>query len=106
MANFYNFVDGSDGLAGGMTAIGFFFYGVAAWLAGSTDFAFANFSVAAAAVASLVFNFHPARIFMGDVGSVPLRFLSATFGLIGWLQRDWAGGIRCWCFRPSSWTRS
>jgi UDP-N-acetylmuramyl pentapeptide phosphotransferase/UDP-N-acetylglucosamine-1-phosphate transferase len=90
MANLYNFMDGSDGLAGGMAFFGFAGYGVAAWLSGSTAFALLNFSVAAAAAAFLVFNFHPARIFMGDVGSVPLGFLTATFGVIGWLQRDWS----------------
>lgn len=89
-ANLYNFMDGSDGLAGGMALTGFFFYGVAAWLAGSIEFALVNFSIAAAAAAFLVFNFHPARIFLGDAGSVPLGFLAAALGLIGWLQRDWA----------------
>jgi len=89
MANLYNFMDGSDGLAGGMAVSGFFFYGVAAWLAGSPEFALVNFSIAAAAAAFLVFNFHPARIFLGDAGSVPLGFLAAALGLLGWLQRDW-----------------
>ena len=89
MTNLYNFMDGSDGLAGGMTLFGFSFYGIAAWFSGSTTFALLNLSVAAAAAAFLVFNFHPARIFLGDVGSVPLGFLAAAFGLIGWLQRDW-----------------
>jgi UDP-N-acetylmuramyl pentapeptide phosphotransferase/UDP-N-acetylglucosamine-1-phosphate transferase len=95
MANLYNFMDGSDGLAGGMAALGFSFYGAAAWLAGSTEFALVNLSVAAAAAAFLVFNFHPARIFMGDAGSVPLGFLAAALGLIGWLQQDWT-----WWFPP------
>ena len=100
MANLYNFMDGSDGLAGGMAAFGFSFYGIAAWLAGSTAFALLNFSVAAAAAAFLVFNFHPARIFMGDVGSVPLGFLAAAFGLTGWLQRDWAWWFPLLVFSP------
>jgi UDP-N-acetylmuramyl pentapeptide phosphotransferase/UDP-N-acetylglucosamine-1-phosphate transferase len=95
MANLYNFMDGSDGLAGGMTVFGFGFYGAAAWLAGSTEFALVNLSIAAAAAAFLVFNFHPARIFMGDAGSVPLGFLAAALGLIGWLQHDWT-----WWFPP------
>jgi UDP-N-acetylmuramyl pentapeptide phosphotransferase/UDP-N-acetylglucosamine-1-phosphate transferase len=95
MANLYNFMDGSDGLAGGMAALGFGFYGAAASLAGSTEFALVNLSIAAAAAAFLVFNFHPARIFMGDAGSVPLGFLAAALGLIGWLQQDWT-----WWFPP------
>jgi UDP-N-acetylmuramyl pentapeptide phosphotransferase/UDP-N-acetylglucosamine-1-phosphate transferase len=100
MANLYNFMDGSDGLAGGMALFGFGFYGVAAWLAGSTGFALVNFSIAAAAGAFLVFNFHPARIFMGDAGSVPLGFLAAALGLIGWLQRDWTWWFPVLVFSP------
>jgi UDP-GlcNAc:undecaprenyl-phosphate/decaprenyl-phosphate GlcNAc-1-phosphate transferase len=89
LTNLYNFMDGADGLAGGMTFIGFLFYGTAASLAGTTEFAALSFSVAAAAAAFLVFNFHPARVFLGDAGSVPLGFLAAAFGLLGWLQHSW-----------------
>jgi UDP-N-acetylmuramyl pentapeptide phosphotransferase/UDP-N-acetylglucosamine-1-phosphate transferase len=100
MANLYNFMDGSDGLAGGMALIGFACYGTAAWLAGSTAFALVNFSIAAAAAGFLFFNFHPARIFMGDAGSVPLGFLAAALGVIGWLQRDWTGWFPLLVFSP------
>lgn len=100
MANLYNFMDGSDGLAGGMALIGFGGYGVAAWLSGSTAFALLNFSVAAAAAAFLVFNFHPARIFMGDTGSVPLGFLAGALGVIGWQQRDWGWWFPLVLFSP------
>jgi UDP-GlcNAc:undecaprenyl-phosphate/decaprenyl-phosphate GlcNAc-1-phosphate transferase len=100
MANLYNFMDGSDGLAGGMTVFGFSFYGIAAWLAGSAEFALVNLSIAAAAGAFLVFNFHPARIFMGDAGSVPLGFLAAALGLIGWLQHDWTWWFPLLVFSP------
>ena len=89
MANLYNFMDGSDGLAGGMTVIGYSCYGIAAALAGSEGFALFNFSLAAAAAGFLVFNVHPARIFLGDAGSVPLGYLAATLGLVGWLAGDW-----------------
>ncbi|MEK6593109.1 MAG: glycosyltransferase family 4 protein [Pseudomonadota bacterium] len=100
MMNLFNFMDGSDGLAGGMVLIGFSVYGVAAWAAGSTAFALTNFSVAAAAAAFLVFNFHPARIFLGDVGAVPLGFLAAALGLLGWLQRDWTWWFPLLVFSP------
>lgn len=98
--NLFNFMDGSDGLAGGMAFIGFTVYGVAAWFAGSTSFAVMNFSIASAAAAFLVFNFHPARIFLGDVGAVPLGFLVAGCGLVGWLQRDWAWWFPVLVFSP------
>lgn len=98
--NLYNFMDGSDGLAGGMALIGFGFYGVAAWLAGSTGFALINLCIAAAAAAFLVFNFHPARIFMGDVGAVPLGFLAGTAGIHGWLQQIWTWWFPLLVFSP------
>ena len=89
MTNLYNFMDGSDGLAGGMAVFGFGFYGVAAWLSGDEIFALLNFSIAAAAMAFLLFNFHPAKIFLGDAGSIPLGFLAAALGGLGWMQNDW-----------------
>jgi UDP-N-acetylmuramyl pentapeptide phosphotransferase/UDP-N-acetylglucosamine-1-phosphate transferase len=100
MANLYNFMDGSDGLAGGMAVSGFSFYGIAAWFAGSTEFALVNFSIAAAAAAFLVFNFPPARVFMGDVGSVPLGFLAGALGVIGWVQQDWLWWFPVLVFSP------
>jgi UDP-N-acetylmuramyl pentapeptide phosphotransferase/UDP-N-acetylglucosamine-1-phosphate transferase len=100
MANLYNFMDGSDGLAGGMAAFGFGAYGAAAWIAGHPVFALVNLSVAAAAAAFLVFNFHPARIFMGDVGSVPLGFLASALGLLGWQQAVWTWWFPLLVFSP------
>lgn len=98
--NLYNFMDGADGIAGGMAFFGFGFYGIAAWHAGDAGFALFNFSIAAAAIAFLLFNFHPARIFMGDAGAVPLGFLAGAAGLIGWLQQDWAWWFPLLVFSP------
>ncbi len=95
MTNLYNFMDGSDGLAGGMALFGFGAYGLAAWWGNDASFALASWTVAAAAAGFLVFNFHPARIFMGDAGSVPLGFLAAAFGLLGWQRGLWP-----WWFAP------
>ena len=89
MTNLYNFMDGSDGLAGGMALFGFGFYGTAAWLAGNAALTAASISVAAAAAAFLVFNFHPAKVFMGDTGSISLGFLAAALGLLGWTRGVW-----------------
>ena len=89
MTNLYNFMDGSDGLAGGMALFGFSCYGVGAWLAGNELFALLNFSVAAAALVFLFFNFHPAKVFMGDAGSIPLGFMAAVLGVWGWQQGYW-----------------
>ncbi len=89
MINLYNFMDGSDGLAGGMALFGFLAYAAGAWMAGATGHAAMNAVVAAAAAGFLVLNFHPARIFLGDVGSVPLGFLAAVSGLYGWTAGLW-----------------
>jgi UDP-GlcNAc:undecaprenyl-phosphate/decaprenyl-phosphate GlcNAc-1-phosphate transferase len=87
--NLYNFMDGADGLAGGMTVIGFATYAVAAALAGNAPFALTSLCIVAAAAAFLIFNFPPARIFMGDAGSIPLGFLAAALGLLGWRDGLW-----------------
>jgi len=89
MTNLYNFMDGSDGLAGGMAVIGFSCYAVAAWTAGDQQLAVICFCLTAGVLAFLIFNFPPARIFMGDVGSVPLGFLAATIGFLGWQNGTW-----------------
>jgi UDP-N-acetylmuramyl pentapeptide phosphotransferase/UDP-N-acetylglucosamine-1-phosphate transferase len=100
MINLYNFMDGADGMAGGMALFGFFFYGLAAWLAGSESYALLNFGIAAAALGFLCFNFHPARIFMGDSGAVPLGFLAAALGLIGWARQYWPWWFPLLVFSP------
>jgi UDP-GlcNAc:undecaprenyl-phosphate/decaprenyl-phosphate GlcNAc-1-phosphate transferase len=89
MTNLYNFMDGADGLAGGMAVIGFCAYAGAAGLAGESLLAVMSLCVAAAAAAFLMFNFPPARIFMGDSGSIPLGFLAAALGLLGWRDGSW-----------------
>jgi UDP-N-acetylmuramyl pentapeptide phosphotransferase/UDP-N-acetylglucosamine-1-phosphate transferase len=100
MANLYNFMDGADGLAGGMALFGFSFYGIAAWSAGDPALALASFAVAAGAAAFLVFNFPPAKVFMGDAGAVPLGFVAAVFGVVGWLHRDWPWWFPAIVFSP------
>jgi UDP-GlcNAc:undecaprenyl-phosphate GlcNAc-1-phosphate transferase len=89
MTNLYNFMDGSDGLAGGMAAIGFGALSLAAWLGDAPGLAAFSGSIAAAALAFLRFNFPPARVFMGDAGSIPLGFLAASLGILGAMQHVW-----------------
>lgn len=95
MTNLYNFMDGSDGLAGGMAAIGFGTYAIAASIAGDTGLAAVCACIVVASLAFLRFNFHPAKIFMGDVGSIPLGFLAAAFGVLGAQRGAWP-----WWFAP------
>jgi UDP-N-acetylmuramyl pentapeptide phosphotransferase/UDP-N-acetylglucosamine-1-phosphate transferase len=89
MMNLYNFMDGSDGLAGGMAVIGFGSFSIAAFWAMQSGLGTVALCVASAAGAFLLFNVHPARIFMGDAGSVPLGFLAAALGVIGWRDGVW-----------------
>jgi len=86
MTNLYNFMDGSDGLAGGMALFGFTAYACAAH---AVPLGAMSLAVAAAAAGFLVFNFPPAKVFMGDAGSIPLGFLAASLGLLGWRQGLW-----------------
>lgn len=89
MTNLYNFMDGSDGLAGGMAVIGFGAYAIAASEAGHAELMLLSGTISSASLAFLIFNFYPARIFMGDAGSIPLGFLAGAFGIFGWQQGIW-----------------
>lgn len=100
MVNLYNFMDGSDGLAGGMAVFGFGTYAIAAYLNGNPDLFALSVSIVGASIAFLIFNFHPAKIFMGDSGSVPLGFLAAAIGLTGWQQGTWPGWFPLMAFSP------
>jgi UDP-N-acetylmuramyl pentapeptide phosphotransferase/UDP-N-acetylglucosamine-1-phosphate transferase len=72
-----------------MAIIGFGAYGLGASLAGHYALAALCTALTAASAAFLVHNFHPARIFLGDVGSIPLGFLAAALGVIGWRDDAW-----------------
>ncbi len=100
MTNLYNFMDGSDGLAGGMALFGFSFYGIAALIAHDDTLAMLNFTIGAGALGFLYNNFHPAKIFMGDAGSISLGFLASAMGLLGWQQGYWAAWFPLMVFSP------
>jgi UDP-GlcNAc:undecaprenyl-phosphate GlcNAc-1-phosphate transferase len=87
--NLYNFMDGANGLAGGMAVAGFSAYAGMAWTAGHADLALWAVIIVGAALGFLCFNFDPARIFMGDAGSVSLGFLAAVLGIEGWQRGAW-----------------
>lgn len=89
LTNLYNFMDGANGLAGGMALFGFGFLGVAAWSAEDEVFAMMSFVVSTSAIGFLFFNFPKAKVFMGDAGSIPLGFLAAVFGVWGWMRGLW-----------------
>ena len=76
--NLFNFMDGMDGFAGGMAFIGFSVFAVLGMLKGASVYALLAAIIACANGAFLLFNFPPARIFMGDTGSSVLGFLMAV----------------------------
>ena len=100
MTNLFNFMDGSDGLAGGMALFGFSMYGVAALMHGDETQAMLNFSIGAAALGFLYYNFNPAKVFMGDAGSIPLGFLVAGMGAWGWQRGHWPAWFPLLVFLP------
>jgi UDP-N-acetylmuramyl pentapeptide phosphotransferase/UDP-N-acetylglucosamine-1-phosphate transferase len=100
MTNLYNFMDGSDGLAGGMAVIGFGTFAIAGAQAGSAPLALACASLTSAALGFLVFNFPPARAFMGDAGSIPLGFLAGALGGYGVVAEAWPAWFPLLVFSP------
>ncbi len=83
IANLFNFMDGMDGFAGGMGSIGFGFLALHGALAGHPAFTAFNLVLSFACLGFLRFNFPPARVFMGDVGSIPLGYCVAVSALWG-----------------------
>ncbi|CAN5370021.1 glycosyl transferase [soil metagenome] len=81
--NLYNFMDGSDGLAGIMAVIGFGTFAVLGVRLETYEFAVASAVVAGSAAGFVMWNRPPARIFMGDTGSSIFGFLAAGFALWG-----------------------
>lgn len=70
--NAVNITDGLDGLLAGTGAIAFGAYAIIAWLSNDFDTAIFSAAVVGSVLGFLVFNAHPARVFMGDTGSLAL----------------------------------
>ena len=86
MVNLYNFMDGMDGLAGSMTAIGFATLGfVCAWR-GQVDLAGICGLLVVGAGIFLCFNWPSASIFLGDAGSTTMGLAVVAVTLFGWQQ--------------------
>ena len=87
-SNAVNLTDGLDGLAGGLSVIAYLAFGLitwnTGWLEGYEDIAIFIFLLIGALLGFLVFNLNPAKIFMGDIGSLAL---GATLGSIAILTR-------------------
>lgn len=87
-SNAVNITDGLDGLAGGLSVLAFLAFGIlswaAGWLEGYEEIALFCFTLIGALLAFLLFNVHPAKVFMGDTGSLAL---GATLGAIAIVTR-------------------
>lgn len=85
-SNAVNITDGLDGLAGGLSAIAFLAFGIiswgASWAPGNEDIAVFCFVLVGSLLGFLVYNTHPARVFMGDTGSLSLGATMASVAII------------------------
>lgn len=82
-SNAYNLSDGLDGLAGGILAV------IAAYMAFFTPYGVLGLAILGALVPFIFLNAPPARIFMGDVGSLPLgAILGLIFARMMWLAEQ------------------
>ncbi len=96
MTNLYNFMDGMDGLAGGMAVFGFGAFAVIGFMEGNTPFTVFNLIIVVSTLGFLLFNFPPAKIFLGDVGSTLFGMLSVSMAL--WASKEgvmqlWVAGL-------------
>ncbi|MFA5602728.1 MAG: phospho-N-acetylmuramoyl-pentapeptide-transferase [Bacilli bacterium] len=85
-SNAVNITDGLDGLAGGLAAMAFGAFGLiswgAGWLEGNQDIALFCFIIVGALLGFLIYNAHPAKIFMGDTGSLALGGTLASIAIL------------------------
>lgn len=82
MSNAVNLTDGLDGLAAGTTAIAFGSYAILAWWTSNMEVAIFCAAMVGALLGFLVFNVHPAKVFMGDTGSLALGGALATVAIL------------------------
>ena len=85
-SNAVNLTDGLDGLATGLSMIAFIVLGLltwnADWMVGNSDIAIFCFIFVGSLLGFLIFNSHPAKVFMGDTGSLSLGGLLATVAIL------------------------
>jgi Fuc2NAc and GlcNAc transferase len=82
MANLNNFMDGMDGLASSQAIVGSVTFGVWFFYLGDHELAILCAAIASSSYGFLLWNWQPAKIFMGDVGSITLGGLFATLMII------------------------
>ena len=81
-SNAVNLTDGLDGLAGGLSAISFIAFGLISIAVGFEEIGIFTFILVGSIMGFLIFNTHPAKIFMGDTGSLGLGAVMAAIAII------------------------
>ena len=85
-SNAVNLTDGIDGLAGGLSAISFLAFGLISWgsywIQGYQDMGIFCFVLVGSLIGFLVYNTNPAKVFMGDTGSLTLGATLATIAIL------------------------
>ena len=81
ITNGYNLIDGVDGLAGGIGLVSSVSFGVIALIMEQTDMALIAFTLMGALLGFLKYNFFPARIFMGDTGSLVVGMILSVLAI-------------------------
>lgn len=83
ITNAINLIDGLDGLSAGISIIVLVTISMTSLTSGRTDIASLSFVLAGAIAGFLYYNFHPAKIFMGDCGALFIGFMIAVISLLG-----------------------
>ncbi|MCL2166936.1 MAG: undecaprenyl/decaprenyl-phosphate alpha-N-acetylglucosaminyl 1-phosphate transferase [Clostridiales bacterium] len=83
LTNAVNLVDGLDGLAAGVSGIAAITIGVIAYMEGFQTAGVLALVLGASAMTFLIFNFHPAKVFMGDTGALFLGYSLAVLSIMG-----------------------
>lgn len=85
-SNAVNLTDGLDGLAGGLSLIAFLSFGILSWgttwVSGNQEIAIFCFILVGSLLGFLIYNTHPAKVFMGDTGSLSLGATLAAIAIL------------------------
>jgi Fuc2NAc and GlcNAc transferase len=108
LTNLFNFMDGIDGIAGVQAMVAGVFFGLWFHAHGAQAEAIVSWVVAASATGFLAWNWQPARIFLGDAGSLALGFVLAALALCGVVRHGMPWGAFVLVLGPfiadASWT--
>ena len=88
LVNSFNFLDNMDGICGGVSAICTFNFGIIALITDQINIAILSFALSGSCIGFLFYNFNPAKIYLGDGGSLFLGFVISCIGIEG----TWSGG--------------